>query len=125
MKKVIAIPGAPAPIGPYSQAVHHGNQLFVSGQIGLNPHTGEWVNDSIESETQQVMDNINALIEAAGFTKDDIVKCSIFLKDMGDFEAVNGVYAAFFAPPFPARETVQVSVLPKDVNVEISVIACK
>lgn len=116
---------APKPIGPYSQAVWAGNTLYCSGQIALNPKDGTFVNDSIQSETHQVMKNIGALLNEAGLTYENIVKTSIFLKDMNDFPFVNEVYGSYFKANFPARETVQVSRLPKDANVEISVIAVK
>jgi 2-iminobutanoate/2-iminopropanoate deaminase len=123
-KKAISIPGAPAPIGPYSQAILHGNQLFVSGQIPLNPKTGELVVENIEVATQQVLSNINALLSAANMDISNIVKCSIFLKDLNDFAIVNEIYGAFFKDLTPpARETVQVSKLPLDVPIEISCIA--
>lgn len=125
MKKVISIPGAPAPIGPYSQAIVKGNLCFVSGQIPLNPMTGQLEITTIESATHQVMKNITALIGEAGFEMTDIVKCSIFLKSLDDFQVVNGVYATYFQAEPPARETVQVVKLPMDVPVEISCIAVK
>lgn len=125
MKKAIQIPGAPAPIGPYSQAIHSGDTLYVSGQIPLNPTTGELVNSSIEASTHQVMKNITALVTEAGFTMQDIVKCSIFLKDLNNFQQVNAVYAEYFTSVPPARETVQVVKLPMDVDIEISCIAQK
>ena len=125
MKKAISIPGAPAPIGPYSQAILHGKTLYVSGQIPLDPHTGELVTDSIENSTHQVLRNITALLEAAEMTRDNIVKCSIFLKNMDDFKTVNEVYASYFGTIPPARETFQVAKLPLDVSIEISCIAVK
>jgi 2-iminobutanoate/2-iminopropanoate deaminase len=125
MKKAIRIEGAPAPIGPYSQAILIENTLYVSGQIPLNPFTGELVNHSIEEATKQVLQNIENLIKAAGLTKSDIVKCSIFLKDMNDFAQMNTIYADFFDETPPARETVQVAKLPMDVCIEISCIAIK
>lgn len=125
MKKAISIPGAPAPIGPYSQAIVKNNSLFVSGQIPLNPVTGELVLDSISNATHQVLENISALIKAADFEISDVVKCSIFLKSMDDFTEVNAVYATYFQDCPPARETVAVSKLPLDVPVEISCIAIK
>ena len=125
MKKALQIPGAPAPIGPYSQAILKNDTLYVSGQIPLNPKTGELVDSSIENATIQVMENISALLKEAEMTMDDIVKCSIFLKDLGDFEAVNAIYARYFRSEPPARETVQVARLPKDVSVEISCIAIR
>jgi 2-iminobutanoate/2-iminopropanoate deaminase len=125
MKKAISIEGAPAPIGPYSQAILIDKTLFISGQIPLNPFTGELINHSIEEATNQVLQNIENLIKAAGFEKNDIVKCSIFLKDMNDFAQMNTIYASFFDEIPPARETVQVARLPLDVCIEISCIAIK
>ena len=125
MKKIIQIPGAPAPIGPYSQAVLVNDTLFVSGQIPLNPNTGKLVNDSIENSCKQVLENIGKLLNEAGMNYSDVVKCSIFLKDLNDFAAVNTIYATYFNENPPARETVQVSKLPMDVSVEISCIAVK
>nr|WP_299201886.1 RidA family protein [uncultured Brumimicrobium sp.] len=125
MKKVITIPNAPAPIGPYSQAILKDNTLYVSGQIPLDPKTGELQLDSIQQATQQVMENIKALVETAGLSMKDIVKCSIFLKTMDDFAAVNEVYASYFQSEPPARETVAVRQLPLDVPVEISCIAMR
>jgi 2-iminobutanoate/2-iminopropanoate deaminase len=125
MKKVIQIPGAPAPIGPYSQAILKGDTLYVSGQIPLNPFTGELVTESIDAATERVMLNIEALLKEAGMNFNHIVKCSIFLKNMDDFAVMNGVYAGFFDDFPPARETVQVSKLPLDVPVEISCIAIR
>ncbi len=125
MKKAISIDGAPAPIGPYSQAILVDRTLYVSGQIPLNPFTGNLVNDSIEEATSQVLENINNLLSASGFEKNDIVKCSIFLKDMNEFAQMNAIYAAFFDTIPPARETVQVAKLPLDVRIEISCIAVK
>lgn len=116
---------APSPIGPYSQAVWAGDMLFVSGQIALCPKTGQLIQPDIKGETKQVLENIKALLEAAGIGFGNILKTSIFLKNMDDFGAVNEVYASYFESDFPARETVQVSKLPKDVNVEISVVACR
>ena len=123
MKTVIQIPGAPAPIGPYSQAILSNNTLYVSGQIPLDPHTGELVTSDIASATHRVLKNISALISEAGMTLDHVVKCSIFLKDMNDFTVVNEVYASYFTTLPPARETVQVAKLPLDVSIEISCIA--
>ncbi len=123
MKKIIQIPGAPAPIGPYSQAILSKDTLYVSGQIPLNPMNGELVIDSIENATHRVLSNIKSLVEEAGLTMNHIVKCSIFLKNMDDFSAVNGIYATYFSENPPARETVQVSKLPLDVPIEISCIA--
>jgi len=123
MKKIITTTNAPAPIGPYSQAVQAGNFLFVSGQVAINPENGELNITSIEEETHQVMRNIKAVLLEAGFSFENVVKSTIFLTDMGTFAQVNEVYGQYFSADFPARETVQVSVLPKNVNVEISVIA--
>ncbi|MBK7886961.1 MAG: RidA family protein [Bacteroidetes bacterium] len=123
MKTIINTPEAPSPIGPYSQAVKAGNMLFVSGQIAIHPPTGEIISTSIEEETHQVMKNIGAILKEAGANYDNIVKTGIFLRDMNDFAKVNAVYGTYFTADFPARETVEVSRLPKDVNVEISVIA--
>lgn len=125
MKKVIQIPGAPAPIGPYSQAVLKNDTLYVSGQIPVDPASGNLVDESIEASTHQVMKNILALLNEAGMSVEDIVKCSIFLKDLNDFDRVNEIYASYFRSLPPARETVQVVRLPKDVNIEISCIAAK
>lgn len=125
MKKIIRTTNAPAPIGPYSQAVEINNTLYVSGQIAIIPSTGNLELVNILRETTQVMENISAILAEAGYDFSDIVKTSIFLSDMNNFSAVNDVYANYFKDNFPARETVQVSVLPKNVNVEISVIAVK
>ncbi|MCX2495851.1 RidA family protein [Pedobacter sp. PF22-3] len=123
MKQIIKTTNAPAPIGPYSQAVKAGNFLFVSGQVAINPESGELNIGNIEEETHQVMRNLKAVLLEAGLTFDHVVKSTIFLSDMGTFAQVNEVYGQYFTADFPARETVQVSVLPKNVNVEISVIA--
>ena len=125
MKKIITIPGAPAPIGPYSQAILHGQTLYVSGQIPLNPVTGELELSTIEEATHRIMKNIRALVETAGMEMEHVVKTSIFLKSMDDFAKVNEVYASYFSGNYPARETVQVAKLPLDVPVEISCIAIK
>ncbi len=125
-KTIIRTDRAPLPIGPYNQAVLAGNFLFVSGQIALTPDTGELVTADIKSETKRVMENIGAILEAAGLDFKDVVKSSIFLTDIGNFASVNEVYGQYFTEQTaPARETVQVSKLPKNVNVEISVIAVK
>lgn len=116
---------APAPIGPYSQATIAGNFVFISGQIPLNPATGELVTSDIKAETIQVMENLKAILTEAGIGFENIVKASIFLTDMQTFAQVNEVYGTYFSANFPARETVQVAALPKGVNVEISVIAVK
>ncbi|HEY1010428.1 MAG TPA: RidA family protein [Sphingobacteriaceae bacterium] len=125
MKNVITSASAPAPIGPYSQAVQAGNMLFVSGQIAIDPATGELMTSDLETETHQVLKNLRALLHEAGYDFNDIVKTSIFLKDMSLFQKVNEVYGSYFQNEFPARETVAVAGLPKNVNVEISVIAYK
>lgn len=114
---------APAAIGPYSQAVRVGDLIFVSGQIPIDPATGNLVDGDIEIQTHRVMKNIKAILEASGCDFTDIVKSSIFIADMNDFSRVNEVYATYFNGYFPARETVQVSRLPKDARIEISVIA--
>ena len=124
MKKIIFTENAPAPIGPYNQAVLYGNTLYTSGQIAINPTTGELVTTTIETETEQVMQNIKAVLEAAGMTFDNVVKTTIFIMDMNDFAKINTVYGSYFNETIaPARETVQVACLPKNVNVEISMIA--
>jgi len=124
-KKIIYTSKAPEPIGPYSQAVQFGNTLFTSGQIALDSKSGLLVNENINSETHQVMKNLKEVLNEAGFDFKDIVKTSIFLSDMGLFAEVNTIYASYFEKDFPARETIQAAGLPKAVNVEISVIACK
>lgn len=123
MKKIINSSDAPAPIGPYSQAVQTGNMLFVSGQVCFEPKTGELVNSDIVLETHQVMRNIGAILKAAGMDYSNIVKTSIFVKDLNNFGTINNTYATYFSENPPARETVEVSRLPRDVNVEISCIA--
>jgi 2-iminobutanoate/2-iminopropanoate deaminase len=125
MKKIIHAPQAPAPIGPYSQAVLSGNTLYCSGQIALDAHTGNLIQGTIEEETKKVMENLKAVLAAADMDFSHIVKCSIFIKDMDQFGAINGVYARYFESDPPARETVQVSRLPKDVAVEISCVAVR
>ena len=125
MKKVISTEKAPAAIGPYSQAILSNNTLYCSGQIAIKPATGNLVMENITAETNQVMQNISAVLTAAEMDFSHVVKCSIFMKDMNDYAAINEVYAKSFGDNPPAREAVQVSVLPKNVNVEISVIAVK
>jgi 2-iminobutanoate/2-iminopropanoate deaminase len=125
MKKVINTTDAPAPIGPYNQAIVAGNLIFVSGQIPLHPFTGELVTDNITAATHLVMENIGAILNEVKADFSHIVKTSIFLTNLGDFAEVNEVYGTYFEDNYPARETVQVSGLPKGVNVEISVIAVK
>jgi 2-iminobutanoate/2-iminopropanoate deaminase len=124
-KEIIYSAGAPEPIGPYSQAVKAGNMYFVSGQIALDRESGAMLNASIETETKQVMKNIESILKVAGLGFGDIVKTSIFLKSMNDFPKVNEIYGSFFKTQPPARETVEVSRLPKDAIVEISCIAVK
>lgn len=123
MKSIIQSDNAPAPIGPYSQAVKVGNMLFASGQIAIDPATGEMKTSNLEEETHQVMKNMEAVLAAAGMDFTNVVKSSIFLQDMGSFGEVNAIYGSYFSSDFPARETVEVAGLPKGVNVEISVIA--
>jgi len=125
MKKIINTPHAPAPIGPYSQAVMTGDMLFISGQVALVPATGELANADLTEETTQVMKNLQAILTEAGMDFSNVVKTTIFLSDMGLFAAVNEIYAGYFTSDFPARETVAVKGLPKNVNVEISMIASK
>ena len=124
-KKVISTPKAPAAIGPYSQAILSGNTLYCSGQIAINPDNGELVTNNITKETHQVMKNISEVLKAAEMDFKNIVKCSIFMKDMNQYSEINEVYSSYFSDNPPAREAVEVSVLPKNVNVEISVIAVK
>lgn len=124
-KQSILTSAAPAPIGPYSQAILAGNTLYCSGQIALDPVSGELRNSDILTETRQVMANVEAVLKQAGFGFEHVVKTSIFLKDMKDFQAVNSVYETYFQAPFPARETVQVAGLPRNANVEISIVAVK
>ena len=125
MKTIIETKNSPAPIGPYNQAILANGTLYMSGQIAMHPESGELIMDSIELETEQVMKNMEGVLLKAGMTLDDVVKCSIFITDMDNFSRVNEVYGKFFTSDFPARETVQVSRLPKDVNVEISATAVK
>ena len=126
MKKIIFTEKAPAPIGPYNQAVLVGNTLYTSGQIALNPENMELVLETIEIETKQVMENLKAVLEAADMTFENVVKATIFIMNMGDFAKINGVYGSYFnEETAPARETVQVATLPKNVNIEISVIAVR
>lgn len=124
MKQIINTADAPAPIGPYNQSVAFNGMLFVSGQIALDPAGGDLVLDSIEAETHQVLRNLNAILEAAGSDLTKVLKATVFVKDMNLFSRINAVYGEYFKPEFaPARELVQVSELPKFVNIEISVIA--
>lgn len=123
MKSIIQSDNAPAPIGPYSQAVKVGNMLFTSGQIAIDPVTGEMKTSNLEEETHLVMKNMKAVLAAAGMDFSNVVKTSIFLQDMGAFAEVNVIYGSYFTSDFPARETVEVAGLPKGVNVEMSMIA--
>ncbi|NNC50573.1 MAG: RidA family protein [Flaviramulus sp.] len=126
MKTIIKTGNAPAPIGPYNQAVLSGNTLYTSGQIAMNPKSMELIVDDIKSETEQVMKNLEAVLEAANMTFDHVIKTSIFISNMNDFSLINQVYGSYFdEATAPARETVQVAKLPKNVNVEISMIAVK
>ena len=125
MKKIINTPNAPAPIGPYNQAIMVNDTLYVSGQIPLDPKKGKLVEGSVEDQTVQVMENLGAILEAAGMTFADVVKCSIFISDMKNFPKINDVYAGFFTADPPARETVEVAALPMYVDVEISCIAIR
>jgi 2-iminobutanoate/2-iminopropanoate deaminase len=124
-KTVIYSSNAPEPIGPYSQAIQAGNMLFLSGQIAIQKSTGKLITNSIEEETEQVLQNIVDVLKAANMDFSHVVKCTIFLKDFNDFVAVNEIYGKHFTSAPPARETVEVSRLPKDVNIEISCIAVK
>jgi 2-iminobutanoate/2-iminopropanoate deaminase len=124
-KQIIQTKEAPAPIGPYNQAILAGDTLYVSGQIALDAQSGELINENITEETHQVMKNLEAILSAASLGFSDVVKCSIFVKDMGNFATINEAYGMYFKENPPARETVEVARLPKDVNVEISCIAIK
>ena len=123
MKSTIEIPNAPSPVGPYSQAIKYNGLTIASGQIAIDPKTGILDTSSIENETHQILKNIDALLEAGNLKRDNILKCSIFLKDMNDFNKVNEIYGSFFNKPYPSRETVEAARLPKDANIEISFIA--
>ena len=125
MKKVISIPGAPLPIGPYSQAILNNDMLFISGQVPISPATGMMLEGDIAALTHQVLENIAALLKEANMDFNHIVKTTIFLADMNDFAVVNEVYGSYFESEFPARETVQAARLPKDARVEISAIAMR
>ena len=122
MKTIITTANAPAAIGPYSQAVQINDLLFVSGQIPMDPKSGDLVQGDIEAQTRQVLENLKAIIEAAGMGLQNVIKCSCFLKDMGDFTRFNAVYETYFQHDAPAREAVEVARLPKDVHIEISAI---
>ena len=124
MKKAILTTNAPAPIGPYSQAIQAGDTVYISGQIAIDPSTGDLITSSIEDETHQVLKNVGAILEAAGLTYENVVSCSVFIKDMELFGRINAVYTTYFSTGIPpARALVQVSDLPKHVNIEISAIA--
>ena len=124
MKKIIQTDQAPAPVGPYNQAVQVGNTLYVSGQIALDPATGNLLTSDIETETHQVMRNLQAILTEAGTTFENVIKCSVFVSDMGNYGRINAIYAKYFdEDTAPARELVEVANLPKYVNVEISVVA--
>lgn len=124
MKKIIKTENAPAPVGPYNQAIVHNDTLYASGQIAINPKTGDLVTGSIEEETKQVMENIKAILTEADLTFDDVIKCSVFVSDMNNYSQINAVYATYFdEDTAPARELVEVANLPKFVNIEISIIA--
>ena len=125
MKKVISTTNAPAAIGPYSQAIQVGNMLFASGQLGLIPETGEFPEGGVKAQTEQSFKNVKGILEAAGYTIDDVVKTTVFLADMGDFAAMNEVYASQFNADFPARSAVAVKTLPKNALVEIEIVAVK
>ena len=123
MKQNIFSNDAPKPIGPYSQAIKMGKMIFVSGQIAIDPRTNLLIIDNIQAETKMVMENIKNILKVANCSLNDVVKCSIFLSKMEFFDSVNNIYGSYFSTPYPARETIEVSCLPKNVNVEISVIA--
>ena len=126
MKRIVNTSNAPKPIGPYNQAVISGDLMFISGQVAFDPNTDELVLGDIQSETKQVMENLKSILEEANLSFNNVVKTTIFLSDMNDFQQVNEVYGSYFSnDQAPARETVEVSRLPKDVNVEISMIAYK
>lgn len=122
-KKVIQTGKAPKAIGPYSQAIQAGNFLFLSGQIPLDPNTGESVKGDIGQQTKQVLENIKGLLASQSLGMEDVIKVTIFLKDIGNFNRVNEVYATYFSPPAPARSTVEVARLPRDAEIEIEAIA--
>lgn len=125
MNQPIHTPKAPAAIGPYSQAIQAGNMVFVSGQIPVDPATGEFAGNDITTQTHQSLSNVKAILEEGGFSLSDVVKTTVLLADMGDFAAMNAVYAQFFSEPFPARAAFAVKQLPKGALVEIEAIACK
>jgi len=123
MKKVINTSNAPAAIGPYSQAIQVGNLVYTSGQIPVNPSTGNIVEGGIKEQTRQSLQNVKAILQAAGVTMDHVIKTTVFMADMNDFADMNAVYAEFFSEPYPARSAVAVKTLPKNVMVEIEVVA--
>jgi 2-iminobutanoate/2-iminopropanoate deaminase len=123
MKDVVFTPRGPKPIGPYSQAIRANGLLFISGQVGFDPRTGEFVGNDVRSQTERVLENLKAILEAAGVSLNHVVKTTVFLKDMNDFPAMNETYAKYFSAAPPARSTVQAARLPKDALVEIDVIA--
>ena len=123
MKDVVFTPRGPKPIGPYSQAIRANGFLFVSGQVGFDPQTGEFAGNDVRSQTERVLENLKTILEAAGVTLNHVVKTTVFLEDMNDFPAMNEVYAKYFGAAPPARSTVQAARLPKDALVEIDVIA--
>ncbi len=126
MKKIINSPNAPSPVGPYNHSILAGNTLYISGQIALDPATGDLVQSSIEEETHQVMKNLGAILDTAGLTFEDVVKCTVFVKNMQHYGHINQVYASYFnEDTAPVRALVEVSALPKYVNVEVSAIAIK
>ena len=125
MKYAISTTNAPAAIGPYSQAIQAGNLLFLSGQLGIDPATGNFVPGAVSEQTEQVFKNIQAVLDEARLTFENVVKTTVFLSDMTDFAAMNAVYAKYFTPPYPARSTVAVKTLPKNGLVEIELIAVK
>ncbi len=125
MKQVIHTGSAPTPLGPYSQAIQFGDLIFISGQIAINPENDQLVTENIESETHQVMKNISAILEASGIDFSHVLKTTIFLSDMNHYQVVNEIYGSYFQSDYPAREAIEVSQLPKNVNVEISIIAGK
>jgi len=123
MKKIVYTKNAPSPIGPYSQAVRYGDLLFVSGQVAINPSTGQFESGDVKAQTKLVMENLKAILAEEGLSFAEVLKCSIFIKDMNDFPLVNEIYGSYFKSEPPARETVEVARLPKDALVEISLIA--
>ena len=123
MKSAVASPALPAPVGPYSPAVRCGDLLFISGQIPVDPATGRPASGDIRSDTRRILENVRTLLGAAGLTLDHVVRTTVFLADMNDFQAMNDTYAEFFTPPYPARSTVQAARLPRDARIEIDAIA--